>query len=154
MKLGRLLDKQARYESHISFLKRCITDKVIPNGLNRQLEPTIGNHDQEFLDNWYQKLNKFSFELMGDIVKFCEKLKPRKQMSLNKKKKSRKNKKFYRLKYQPNQSTQPTRTGRTPSLDEEKSQPPQRSFCRNRSSSCNKQRPTFVQVLKGQSKTD
>ena len=72
MKLDRLLDKQARYESHISFLKRCITDKVVPHGLNLQLEPTIGNHDQEFLDNWYQKLNKFSFELMGDIVKFCE----------------------------------------------------------------------------------
>ena len=65
MKLDRLLDKQARYESHISFLKRC-------HGLNLQLEPTIGNHDQEFFDNWYQKLNKFSFELMGDIVKFCE----------------------------------------------------------------------------------
>ena len=65
MKLDRLLDKQARYESHISFLKRS-------HGLNLQLEPTIGNHDQEFFDKWYQKLNKFSFELMGDIVKFYE----------------------------------------------------------------------------------
>ena len=69
MKLDRLLDKQAKYESYLQKGIRC---KVVPHGLNLQLEPTIGNHDQEFLDNWYQKLNKFSFELMGDIVKFCE----------------------------------------------------------------------------------
>ena len=180
MKLDRLLDKQARYESHISFLKRS-------HGLNLQLEPTIGNHDQEFFDNWYQKLNKFSFELMGDIVKFCETTKTNvseqiKQVDETLKSKTtqpkyneitkaldenqearkknlqyRKNKKFYRLKYHPNQTnqpTQPTRIGRAPSSDEEESQPPARSFRRDRSNSRNKQRPTFAQVLKGQSKTD
>ena len=67
MKLDRLLDKQAKYESYLQKGIRC---KVVPHGLNLQLEPTIGNHDQEFLDNWYQKLNKFSFELMGDIKEF------------------------------------------------------------------------------------
>ena len=33
----------------------------------------IGNHDQEFLDNWFSKLNEFSLSLMKDIVTFCDK---------------------------------------------------------------------------------
>ena len=37
------------------------------------LEPTIGNHDQNFLDNWYSKLKRFSFSPMKDIVEFCDK---------------------------------------------------------------------------------
>ena len=37
------------------------------------LEPTIGNHDEHFLDNWYSKLKQFSLSLMKDIVQFCEK---------------------------------------------------------------------------------
>ena len=36
------------------------------------MEPTIGNHNQEFVKNWYEKLNNFSVELMKDLVKFCE----------------------------------------------------------------------------------
>ena len=37
------------------------------------LEPTIGNHNQEVLDNWYSKLKHFSLSLMEDIVQFCDK---------------------------------------------------------------------------------
>ena len=37
------------------------------------LEPTIGNHNQEFLDNWYSKLKQFSLSLMEDIAQFCDK---------------------------------------------------------------------------------
>ena len=37
------------------------------------LEPTIRNHDQHFLDNWYSKLKQFSLSLMKDIVQFCDK---------------------------------------------------------------------------------
>ena len=72
IKLDRLNDKKDRYESHISFLTRCINEKVVPKGLSIQLEPTIGNHNQEFVKNWYEKLNNFSIDLMKDIVKFCE----------------------------------------------------------------------------------
>ena len=38
------------------------------------LEPTIGNHDQEFLDNWYSKQKQFLLSLMKgkDIVQFCD----------------------------------------------------------------------------------
>ena len=43
-------------ESHKEFLSRCITDGLVPKGLELMLERTIGNHDQNFLDNWYSKL--------------------------------------------------------------------------------------------------
>ena len=33
-------------------------------------EPTIGNHDQNFLDNWYLKLKQLSLPLMKDIGQF------------------------------------------------------------------------------------
>ena len=42
-------------------------------GLVVALEPIIGNHDQEFLDNWYSKQKQFSLSLMKDIVQFCDK---------------------------------------------------------------------------------
>ena len=34
------------------------------------LKPTIGNYDQEFIDNWYSNLKEFSFILMKYVVKF------------------------------------------------------------------------------------
>ena len=68
-----LNNKAARYESHKQFLENCIQEKLIPEGLRLQLEPTIGNYDDEFLHNWYVKLEKFSLELMTDVVDFCDK---------------------------------------------------------------------------------
>ena len=38
------------------------------------LEPMIGNHDQNFLDNWYSKLEKCSLSLLKNIVQFCDKI--------------------------------------------------------------------------------
>ena len=58
-RLDRLRDKAGRHESHKSFLEKCITENVIPNGLKLELEPTIGNHDEEFLSCWYNKLQSF-----------------------------------------------------------------------------------------------
>ena len=63
-------DKAGRYESHKLFLEKCITKNVIPNGLKLELEPTIGNHDEEFLSCWYNKLQSFSKEFMKDIMSF------------------------------------------------------------------------------------
>ena len=37
------------------------------------LGPTIGNHDQNFLDNWYSKLKQFVLSLMKDIIQFYDK---------------------------------------------------------------------------------
>ena len=73
MKLNRLKDKNARYQSHREFLSQCIKSKLIPNGLKLELEPTTGNHDQEFLDMWYSNLQEFSLTLMKVIVDFCDK---------------------------------------------------------------------------------
>ena len=70
-KLDRLRDKADRHESHKSLLEKCITDNAIPKGLKLELEPTIANHDEEFLSCWYNKLQSFSKEFMKDIISFC-----------------------------------------------------------------------------------
>ena len=67
-----LVNKKDRYESHIQILTKCLSDKVVPLGLAIQVEPTIGNHNEEFLSKWYEKHNSFSFELMKDVVAFCK----------------------------------------------------------------------------------
>ena len=59
--------------SHKKSLIRCIENKLIPKGLELLLEPTVGDYDQEFIDNWYSNLKEFYFILMKDIVKFCGK---------------------------------------------------------------------------------
>ena len=60
IKLNRLHDKNTRFESHRDFLLQCIREKIIPKELELMFEPTIVNHNQEFLDNWYSKLKQFS----------------------------------------------------------------------------------------------
>ena len=37
-----------------------MTANVLPNGLKLELEPSIGNHNEDFLAKWNDKLNKFS----------------------------------------------------------------------------------------------
>ena len=44
-----------------------------PKGLEFSLEPTIGNGDQEFINNWYSILKEFSFILIKDIENLCGK---------------------------------------------------------------------------------
>ena len=73
LKLNRLKDKVTTYESHKDFLTRYTAEKLIPKGLNIELEPTIGNFDREFVDEWYSKLKGFSLILMKDITTYCEK---------------------------------------------------------------------------------
>ena len=48
IKLNRLREKSARYNSRTDFLSRCIQQKLVPKGLELTLEPTIGNYDQGF----------------------------------------------------------------------------------------------------------
>ena len=73
MKPNRLKDKNARYQSHRGFLSQCIKSKLIHKGLKLELQPTIGYHDQEYLDTWYSNLQEFCLTLMKGIVKFCDK---------------------------------------------------------------------------------
>ena len=66
-------DKNAQYQFHRGFLLQCTESKLIPNGLKLELEPTIDNLDQGFLDMWYFNLQEFSHTLMKGIAKFCDK---------------------------------------------------------------------------------
>ena len=75
IKLDRLRNKEDRYESHIFFLKECLKIKRIPKGLKIDLEPSIGNNDDEFCAKWYSRLEEFSLTLMNDIVEYSEKVK-------------------------------------------------------------------------------
>ena len=75
VRLDRLRNKADRYESHIAFLKDCIAIKRIPKGLVIDLEPSIGNNDEDFCVKWYQRLEDFSTTLMKDIVEYSEKIK-------------------------------------------------------------------------------
>ena len=58
LKQNQLKGKAVRYKSHKDFLSRCIAKELIPKGLKHELEPTIGNYDQEFVDTRYSKLKK------------------------------------------------------------------------------------------------
>eukprot|EP00795_Rhopilema_esculentum_P015068 gene15068-6233_t len=70
-KLNKLEDKSARYQSHTEFLNECIDEKLVPNSLKIEVEPSIGNHDEAFLAMWNEKLKSYSIDLMKEIVKFC-----------------------------------------------------------------------------------
>ena len=37
---------------------KCIEQKVIPNGLKIELEPSIGNHDEQFLSKWSERMQR------------------------------------------------------------------------------------------------
>ena len=45
----------------------------MPKVLVLELKLTIGNHNQEILDNWYRKPKTFSLSMMKDIVTFWDK---------------------------------------------------------------------------------
>ena len=72
-KLDRLHDKKERYQSHQVFLQKCLDENIIPKGLRLELEPSIGNHDEDFLKNWYSKLEEYSRNFMKEVIAFCEK---------------------------------------------------------------------------------
>ena len=52
---------------------QCIKSKLVAKGSELTFEPTVGNFDQEFIDNWYSSLKKFSVTLMVLIVTFHDK---------------------------------------------------------------------------------
>ena len=62
-----------RHESHKHFLNCSLAVKLVPKGLRLELELTIGNYDQEFVDTWYAKLKSFSLTLMKDIAFYWDK---------------------------------------------------------------------------------
>ena len=54
------------------FLEKCFGDKLTPNGLKINLEPTIGNQNEEFVNQWYKIQDDCPKQLMKMTIKFCE----------------------------------------------------------------------------------
>jgi hypothetical protein len=75
IRLERMRDKADRYSSHIEFLKDCHKTKVIPKGLRIDVEPSIGNNDEEFCNQWFSRLEDFSLTLISDIITYSENIK-------------------------------------------------------------------------------
>ena len=68
----RLLDKIDRYTSHNKFMRRCLTDNIIPISYKVTVEPSIGNHDEDFLKGYYDMMDGFSKNLMEYTANYCE----------------------------------------------------------------------------------
>ena len=82
IKLNNLRVKSAQYNSHKDFPYRCIQEKLVPKGLELNLEPTIGIYDKEFIDNSYFILKDFSLIVIKQIVTYCKKTKEKTQTSI------------------------------------------------------------------------
>ena len=72
VKLNRLHDKRARFQSHEQYMKRCLENNLTPKGLTVYVEPSIGNRDDVFMNKWQKRLEEFSRILTEDVVQFCE----------------------------------------------------------------------------------
>ena len=71
--LNKNIDKKSRFESHREFLLKCIDEKIIPNSFIIRLEPSIGNHDEEYMKELYEDIEEFQLKRMTKTAKFCEK---------------------------------------------------------------------------------
>ena len=88
IKLNRLKEKSARYNSHSELLSKYIQENLVPKGLETTLEPTIGKFDQEFVDNWYTNLNQVTVVLMKQTAAYRDKAEQKTQKALMKPKQS------------------------------------------------------------------
>ena len=70
-RLDNLNDKKCRFVSHMSFLNKCLENNVIPNGLRVYVEPSIGNRNEGFLNRWHACLDEFSRKLTTEVISFC-----------------------------------------------------------------------------------
>ena len=77
--MNRLKEKSARYNWHRDFLSKSIQEDLVFT-----LEPTIGNFDQEFVNNWYTNLKQFFIVLIKQIVANCDKAEWKTQTKINK----------------------------------------------------------------------
>ena len=48
--LDRINNKKIQFLSHKEFFEKCFCDKLKPNGLKINLEPTIGNQNEKFVN--------------------------------------------------------------------------------------------------------
>ena len=71
-RLDRFNNKKIRFLSHKEFLEKCFHDKLTPNGLKINLEPTIGNQNEEFVNQWYKIQDNCAKQLIKMTINFCE----------------------------------------------------------------------------------
>ena len=72
VKLNLFKKESATYNSH-RFFVRVSTGRLIPKGIETKPEPTIGNFDQDFVDDWYTNLKQISIVLEKQIAAYCDK---------------------------------------------------------------------------------
>lgn len=63
-------DKKASCEAHKNFLWKFHNSKIIPLGLSIYIEPSIVNHNKQFLENRHEKLQTFFLTLMLDVTQY------------------------------------------------------------------------------------
>ena len=71
-RLYRINYKKIRFLSHKEFLEKRFRDKLTPTGLKINLEPTIGNQNEKFVNQWYKIQDDCTKQLMKMTIKFCE----------------------------------------------------------------------------------
>ena len=69
--MDKINDKRCRFESHKAYLKKCLENDVVPDGLRVWVEPSIGNRDEQFLARWHARCEEFSKILATDVIEFC-----------------------------------------------------------------------------------
>ena len=71
-KLSDLIFKRQKRKMRVSLrIRNTLAErKIIPDGLKVYLESSIGNHSEEFLNNWHERLQSFSLTLMSDVLTF------------------------------------------------------------------------------------
>ena len=71
-RLDRIKNKKIRFLSHNKLLEKYFRDKLTPNGSKINLEPTIGNQNEEFVNQWCKIQDDCAKELIKMTIEFCE----------------------------------------------------------------------------------
>ena len=71
-RLDRIKNKKIRFLSHNKFLEKYFRDKLTPNGSKLNLEPTIGNQNEEFVNQWYKIQDACVKQLVKITIEFRE----------------------------------------------------------------------------------
>ena len=74
IKLNWATNKKDRYESHKMFLEHCLVDGAIPLNFKINPEPSIGNHDEEFLEEWNNIIKRCQINLIRHTIQYTEKV--------------------------------------------------------------------------------
>ena len=54
-------------------MSKFLQEDLVPRGIETKPEPTIGNFDQDFVDDWYTNLKQISIVLEKQIAAYCDK---------------------------------------------------------------------------------